>query len=142
MDLVSNNVHDLALLAELVAATHLYDGSKIMLFQNNIVPTRLNVIGDFTEATYTGYAQKTITWATVSYAPGSIPEVIGTVTAFRPTGTGTTNTVYGGCVVTGAGALQLAFAAGAPVTMGDVTNYYQPTVRIRWNQGGITAEVI
>jgi len=60
-DLTSKKAGDLA------AAT-------VHLFTNNITPTPLNVIGDFTEATFTGYAPVAVTgWgANASPPDGSV----------------------------------------------------------------------
>lgn len=48
--------------ADLVAAATPYLGAKCKLFVNDITPSVDNVLADFTEASFTGYAEQAITW--------------------------------------------------------------------------------
>src|SRR5436189_2973693 len=68
---------------------------KLHLFVNNITPTTSNVIGDFTEASFTGYAAASIvTWAAPSVA-AHIASMSPASVTFTRTATGTVQTVYG-----------------------------------------------
>lgn len=71
------------------------DVLRIHLFQNNITPTKSNVLGDFTEATFDGYAAINIgTWSAPAVsghvASSSPPQV-----TFSKTAGVTTNNIYG-----------------------------------------------
>jgi hypothetical protein len=94
-------------------------GSSLKLFQNNIVPTNLNVIADFTEATFDGYA--THTMASL-LGPDRQPDGSFTVYNFQHfpmTGSVTPNIIYGGYMLDPTGALILAARFPAPINMVD-----------------------
>jgi hypothetical protein len=94
-------------------------GAKMHLFQNNLVPNPLNVLADFTEATFTGYVvPAAITWNTPYTDSAGSAEVIGTVQQFEATGSAITNIVYGYFVTDGAGAVLLyAESFSTPVSV-------------------------
>jgi hypothetical protein len=142
MDLVSNKTTDLAILTELTAADGVFDGAKIALYQNDVTPTPLTVIGGLTEATYTGYAQKAIVWAAPSDTAGGTAEVIGTIAAaFRPTATTTGNVIYGLMIVTAGGALLLSARLDESRAMAETLDYLNITIRLRLTQDGLAVSI-
>lgn len=67
----------------------------IILFKNNYTPVETSVLGDFTEATFTGYAQEVLTgtdWTVTSAAPAvaTQPQV-----TFASTADQTPELIYG-----------------------------------------------
>lgn len=81
----------------LIASGAWWDGKKIRLFQNNITPSDASVIGDFTEATFTGYAAATIAAASfgaVTVASHVASSTYANVTFTRST-TGASQSLYG-----------------------------------------------
>lgn len=59
----------------------LFTGAKLILGSNLLTPARSSVFADVTEATFTGYVQKAITWGSASYNPATgLTEVVGTAT--------------------------------------------------------------
>jgi hypothetical protein len=95
-------------------------GYTFRLYTNNVTPTTSTVIGDFTEATFTGYssvAGSTVTWSTPALS-GHIAQTNGTNIIFNNT-SGAGVTVYG-VYVTNAAGTKLYFAErdpAAPVTI-------------------------
>lgn len=92
----------------------------VHLFQNNLTPTVSNVLGDFTEATFTGYASQTL-----AYSGSPVHDAVNHVW-YQPCaqltwtmGTpGTTNNVYGVYLTDAAGNLRGAGRLdGAPAPM-------------------------
>lgn len=68
---------------------------RLHLFQNNIIPARTNVLADFTEATFDGYAPVSIsTWA-VSVVSGHIAVSTPNNAIFTKSAGPTSNSVYG-----------------------------------------------
>lgn len=109
------------------------------LYQNDFVPTRESVIGDFTVATYTGYASKVPTWSAPSLADDGNAESIGTMTEWRPTGSVTTNVIYG-VLLKKAVSFELLLAARfspAPLPMGSALDVILTTLRLRITQSGL-----
>lgn len=63
-------VSDFIIITTLQAITGVggqYAGGKVMLFTNNIVPTKATVLADLTEATFGGYARTTLAGWTAPY---------------------------------------------------------------------------
>lgn len=90
MAIVIPNVGEVAMLTTLVAVTHRY-----RLFQNNYTPVEGSVVGDFTEATYSGYGgSKEPTYGTPCTVSGT-SFVTGGSMFFQHDGGGTSNTIYG-----------------------------------------------
>jgi len=74
---------------------------KLRLFQNNYTPLTTSVIGDFTEATFSGYAGQNIgSWA-VAVLSGSKYILTAPALTFSHSGGATGNTIYGYYIVTG-----------------------------------------
>lgn len=71
------------------------------LYQNNITPGDSDVLGTYTEATFSGYTEVTITWATiVTNSTTGKAEAIGPVNPqFDHDGGGTSNNIYGYYVI-------------------------------------------
>lgn len=93
---------------------------RMKLFQNNLTPDPTNVVGDFTESTFTGYASVLFgvlgadTWDGVNF------KWTCTVPSFNYTGTGVSNqNVYGYYIIDGGGVLVASKRfAGAPFLCG------------------------
>jgi len=89
------------------------------LYKTDTTIQQSMVIGDFTEANFTGYSAQNITDFGAAYINGSSKaESDAGLYSFIQTGTGVTNSVYGYYVTTAGGALRWAERyAGAPVSM-------------------------
>lgn len=118
-----------ALLRQLAAIkTAELDGSKLGLYTNDFTPNANTVIGDFTVATFTGYAQVTITLFDAAYIDENAnAAIIGGLVQFAPASPYTVGeSVYGWYLTTSTGAL---ISGGrfpnAPVPMGVAGNYVQ-----------------
>jgi len=90
-------------LAVAVAAVPLL-APKMALFKNDIVPTPSNVLADFTEADFTGYAQQSPVFGAVVIDENGIP-VAPASSTFTASGSAITNTVYGMYLLDSTGAL-------------------------------------
>jgi len=140
MPVVWNQASVLAALADVVAGD--LAGAKLGLYQNNLDPTPETPIGDYTAATFTGYAQKAITWLAPSVADDGTPEVVGIVTEWRPTDGVTPNSIYGLILVETGGALRAATKFdGAPLGMSSALDSLLPTFRLRLTPAGLVALV-
>jgi len=128
--------------AALVAVGGPLETVEVELFQNDIVPTPATPIGDYTLADYDGYAAEAVTWLAPSVSDAGVPELIGTVGEFRPTGSVTPNTVYGILLTDGAGGLLYAgrFDA-APLPMGSTLDVVVVTPRVTLSSGGTVSVV-
>jgi len=136
MNMVSNQAYHLDLLADAIAGSLV--GAKLALYQNNIDPTPETPIGDYTAATFTGYAQKAITWLAPSIADDGTPEVVGTTTEWRPTDAVTPNSIYGLLLVTAGGALyQAGKFDNDPLPMGSNLDSLLVTFRVRLAPTGL-----
>jgi len=72
------------------------DACKLRLFQNDYQPADGSVKGDFTEATFSGYAAQSIDdWSVVSQNAANRAEMVSGEKIFAHNGGGTGNTVYG-----------------------------------------------
>lgn len=78
---------------------------EVRLFQNDIAPTKATVVGDLTEATFTGYAAiTTLAFADAVYDDDNDGLLVATETmTFTSTGSAITNTCYGYYLVDGNG---------------------------------------
>jgi hypothetical protein len=95
--------------------TLLNSGCTLRIFSNNITPTPANVIGDFTQATYGGYAGQVLTndfAAQVKVKDGEY-SITSTVHTFAYT-SGATQTVYGWYIDDGTGVM---FSAAFPAAI-------------------------
>lgn len=89
------------MLTELVAASNLWNGAKVLLFKNNVSPGPNTVLGDLTECDFTGYAvSAAVTWGTPGWQPDGTAIVVGDLKTFTVGATPTIlNTVYGWALV-------------------------------------------
>lgn len=71
------------------------DGSTLHLYQNNYVPVDASVLGNFTEATFSGYADAVIAMQTPAEVAGKAVSIDLVARTFTHNGGGTANTVYG-----------------------------------------------
>lgn len=118
-DIVKKSTGDLA------AAT-------VHLFKNDFTPTQNNVLGDFTEADYTGYTNQAIgTWGTPYIDFLQRVLIQAPSLQFSPTGSTVTNTVYGYYIQSaGTGTPLIASARfDTPVSMTDAHSaaFVEPT---------------
>lgn len=106
---------------------------KMHLFQNNYTPLNTSVLGDFTEATFSGYTSQNIaTWGVAAVAAH-----VGTITpaplTFTRNSTGAGQTIYG-YYVTDAGFTKLYWAErdpAAPVTLTNNGDSYTITAQMQ-----------
>jgi len=119
-------------LSELI--TTLLDGCNCHLFSNNITVSAATVLTDFTECTFTGYAEDAFTaWSSPAIqGDGSAGSTPGDAT-FTPTSGGGSGTIYGG-YVTDPGDAELLWAwnypsGGITVAMG-ITLHVSPLFTI------------
>lgn len=86
-----------------------FNGAKVGLFTNSIVPTPSNVLADFTQADYTGYAlSSAVVWTAVEISQDGRPQAVSQLFTFAPSNAVTPNTVRGIILVDGAGTTLLA----------------------------------
>jgi hypothetical protein len=112
-------------------------GLSIHLFQNNIVPTPANVIADFTEATFDGYAPLALTALAGPFRQPDGSFRILNDWAFQMTGSTTPNLIYGYWAEDHTGALIFAERWPAPVSMVDAFSEIHLTVGVGVNAGSI-----
>ena len=119
MSLVVPNASKIAFMFRLADSSNPTVPTTLKLFQNNYTPVAGSVIGDLTEATFSGYTAKTLTGLSVSGSLDSGNRAFATWTAVSWTKSGATgNNVYGYYVISAAGALlYLERFDGAPINM-------------------------
>lgn len=141
MNIVGNQTWALAVLTDALAGV--LTANKVALFQSNTIPTPNMVLGDYTEATYTGYAKEAVTWSVPTVADDGTVEVIGIVGEFRPTGTAVTNAIYGVLLVDTTGAILYGAARfdAPPLPMSSALDAIIVTLRVRMTPGGIVVTV-
>lgn len=104
---------------------------NLRLFKNNHVPTEADVVGDYTEANFSGYpGAVSPTWGTPFVNGSNKGEVDATLITYTHNGGGTANTVYGVYVVDGAGVLVYAERFPAPYTMGSNGDTFPYTPKV------------
>lgn len=142
-ELIPVQAFALAVLAQLVEAdTGSLLGCLVHLFSSNTTPTPATIVGDVTEADYSGYAAKAVTFLAPSISDDGQPELVGTVAEFRPTGTTVTNVIYGGWIVNATSALRYWFRFdNPPLPMGATTDSILLTVRVRMSPSGLIVTV-
>lgn len=91
--LVPNGGEDLALqyLVNKAAPQNLV----LRLFQNNITPAETDVVGTYTEATFTGYASITLTGATWTTTPGAPSQAAYPQQSFTSSAEQASQSIYG-----------------------------------------------
>jgi hypothetical protein len=77
-------------------------GAKLHLFSNNMTPTANNVLADFTECVYSGYAPATIVWSGAFYDINGIAVSSGGESLFAQVGA-TGDFCYGAFLTDSAG---------------------------------------
>lgn len=81
----------------------------LRLFANNITPADTDVVGDYTEATFTGYAAiATVSWGAAYLNANNIAQIDEIVRTFTQTGTTVVNNIYGYYLTAPGGALVFA----------------------------------
>lgn len=122
MAAITPNPQLIEILAALAAGD--YDALTMDLYQNDLDPTPLTVLGDFTVATYSGYAQKTaLAFGTPYFNPDGIAEMDLPSQQFDHSGGAVANNIYGYYVQkTGGGLLYAERLPDAPYPMIDATN--------------------
>lgn len=106
MDMTATQVLNLAIAADIVTAvTGALIGAEVELFTDDVLPTSMSVLADFTLATYDGYAAEAVTWLAPSVSDDGKVEIVGTVGEFRPTGATTPNDIFGFLITDGGGNL-------------------------------------
>jgi len=91
---------------------------RLRLFQNNATVDEDTVIGDLTEATFSGYIEATPTFGGAAINGNDNAQADGSSETFTHSGGGTNNTIYGWYLVdNGSGDLVWAEKYGAPVSM-------------------------
>lgn len=126
---VANNWSDLGIKDALSALVNRPPGYTLRLFTNNITPNTSNVVGDFTEATFTGYGATALAGWT---AAAVVAHVAGTTAnPITFTATGAYQSIYGWYVTDGAGDYVCGGRdAAAPVVMSATVNTYQVTLSL------------
>lgn len=67
----------------------------LRLFKNNVVPAEADAVGDYTEATFTGYAQKSLAGASWTTTPGAPSKVAFAEQTFASTANQAAEDIYG-----------------------------------------------
>jgi len=118
------NVSELTLLDALISGK--LNGAKLRAYQNNYTPVDTSVIGDFTQATFSGYAEITLnTWTAAALNASNKAETSMAAQTWTVAAGGVSNTVYGIYVVDAAGNLLYAEANPAgPVTLNTIGQFY------------------
>lgn len=94
--LVYSQLNAIHALTFLTSATKYLDGVSIRLFSNNLTPTPENVLADFTESAWTGYAEAgPLVWGVPFLAPDAVIKVAAASVQFTQTGVISTGTSYG-----------------------------------------------
>lgn len=123
-DIVIPDVSEIAALADIIAA---HPTLTFRLFQNDITPDADTVIGDFTEADYSGYASQDLDW-------GSTPDTDSDGRAFAitqelafPVASSGSQTVYGWYAEDETGTLRACVRYDSPFT---VTTALSPSATV------------
>jgi hypothetical protein len=125
MALVVPDLGEIELLTKLLINTADTEDYILRLYKNNYTPIAATVIGSFTEADFTNYAEKTIArsdWATPSTVSNKAESSVATQSWTCGV---TTNTIYGYYVVGATSGVCLwaeEFAAARVLADGDILN--------------------
>jgi hypothetical protein len=125
MALVVPDLGEIELLTKLLKNTTDTEDYIIRLYKNNYSPINTTVVGDFTEADFTSYAEKTVARGDWSSPSTVAIKAESSVTAQSWTCGVTGNTVYGYYVVGATSGVCLwaeQFAAARVLADGDVLN--------------------
>ena len=125
MALIVPDLGEIELLTKLLINTADTEDYILRLYKNNYTPIAATVIGSFTEADFTNYAEKTIArsdWATPSTVSNKAESSVATQSWTCGV---TTNTIYGYYVVGATSGVCLwaeEFAAARVLADGDILN--------------------
>lgn len=96
MSRVYPRTSDLKVLTELKTVDNYLDGAKVMLFKNDIVPTKATVLGDLVAADFSGYAiSSAVVWGTPFIDANGNATVQAASVQFTQTADTVSNTVHG-----------------------------------------------
>lgn len=76
-----------------------FSGVRCRLYKNSVTISDATVLGDFTEANFSGYSQSTPSFGSASIVSGKGKIIEGSFETFIHNGGGTSNSVYGYYVV-------------------------------------------
>jgi hypothetical protein len=116
-------------LTDLIAGGN-FSAMKCRLYSNNNVPDNADVLGDYTESAFTGYAAVALSGWSASAVAAHVASTTAAVATFTlSSGTGT---VYGAYLTNSAGTRLYAAAEdpNAPLTLNTTGNVYQVTVTV------------
>lgn len=131
MSAVVTLAEKVAIFAALKAASGLWDGAKVGLFVNDVIPNQNMVTADFTEPAWTGYAQQTLTWATPYANASAQAEMIAGSKTFI-SGSDADDNVYGFFVTDSGGTLIYGDRFATPIPAVGVTGITAlPVVRMK-----------
>jgi len=136
-ELVTSPPHVLDILAALIDTGGYLEDATLTLFENDVNPTETSVVGDFTDATYTGEAPEVIAWLAPSISDDGNPQIVGIAGEFRPTATSAGKVVYGAILkTTGGDYIGGVRFEDAPIPMAEVTDSIVLTPAYRMTDGG------
>lgn len=115
------NIGEINLTKDLIYAWGV-SGVRIHLYKNNITPDEDTVVGDLTEADYSGYAYQDITsWTTPATDASGRAFTVSSTATFPLNGSGSQD-IYGWYATDYTGNLKYVFRyAGAPIAYGGPT---------------------
>ncbi len=100
-------------------------GASLCLFRNNLTPDANTVLGDLTEANFSGYARQTLSAWPNSALSGAIARTTHPDKTFLHSGGGVDNDIYGYYVLdSGGGLLYADRNATGPVSITPGTGYF------------------
>lgn len=110
--LVYSQLNAIKSLTFLISATKYLDGVVIRLFGNNITPTPANVLADFVESAWTGYAESApLVWGVAFLATDGVIKVAAASVQFTQSGVVATGTGYGWYMVGAPGGAEYLVAS-------------------------------
>lgn len=122
-DVVIPKLSRIAVVDAIVAAQ--LDGGSLRLYQNDITPSVDSILTDFTVATFTGYANKTIaTWGATYVDVNDKATTVAPLQTFAATAATVGNTVYGCYYLDSGGALVWAARFDEQWTFQDTGDTY------------------
>jgi len=136
-----NQVLELLALADALAGD--FTGSLMKLYTNNLVfdPATV-VVGDLTEATFTGYVSQTLVWGVPSVSDDNHVESISGQLTWRPTDAVTPELVYGYYWTTLGGALLGGgYFDEGPLPMQSALDVMKTTLIFRFGNDGYCSVV-
>ncbi len=118
--LVTTKLASHAQLDALKAVSGPLDGLIVKLFTNSLTIDHDSVAGDFTEATFDGYAASTaIAWGATHFNANNKAQLVGDTKQFTAGASVASETVQGYFVVDGSGDLVFAERFDSPVTISE-----------------------